>query len=327
MNKIKGTQDFIDLQLFNFIIDKARKQCEQYNFSQIATPILEPTELFKRSLGTETDVVSKEMYTVDTGPNGDNICLRPEATASTIRAFIENKIQQTPWKVFSWGAMFRHERPQKGRFRQFHQFNLEVIGSNAISEDALCVKMLDSLFSDSFGISEYALMINFLGKPEERRTYVVVLNKYLDTVIDKACKTCVVRKESNILRVFDCKNETCQSLYKDAPKIVDNLTESAEEWKQLQEQLDLLSVSYTVDPKLVRGLDYYSKTVFEFVSPNLGSQNTFCGGGRYNNLVKAIGGKQDQPSIGASIGIERLMMVLEPLKDTLALPQPAALTI
>ncbi|OGB96881.1 histidine--tRNA ligase [candidate division TM6 bacterium RIFCSPHIGHO2_12_FULL_36_22] len=327
MNKIKGTQDFIDLQLFNFIIDKARQQCEQYNFSEIATPILEPTELFKRSLGTETDVVSKEMYTVNTGPDGDNICLRPEATASTIRAFIENSIQHTPWKVFSWGAMFRHERPQKGRYRQFHQFNLEVIGSNAIAEDALCIKMLDSLFSDSFGLSEYALIINFLGTPEERHAYVVILDKYLDGVIDKACKTCAVRKVSNILRVFDCKNETCQSLYKKAPKIIDHLTESAEEWQQLQEQLTLLSVSYTIDPKLVRGLDYYSKTVFEFVSSNLGSQNAFCGGGRYNNLVKTIGGKEDQPSIGASIGIERLMMVLEPIKDKLALPQPAALTI
>ena len=223
--------------------------------------------------------------------------------------------------------MFRHERPQKGRFRQFHQFNLEVIGSDKISEDAQCLKMLDSLFTN-FGINEYAIMINFLGTSEERKAYTEKLNKHLDTIVDKICKTCLVRKDKNIMRVFDCKNETCQSLYNDAPKIVDNLgTESEKEWKQLQEQLDLLSVSYTVNPKLVRGLDYYSKTVFEFVSPNLGSQSSFCAGGRYNNLVKAVGGKQDQPSIGASIGIERLVMVLEPIKDTLSLPHPAALTV
>ena len=314
-------------QLFNFIIDQAKQHCNSYNFSEIATPILEPTELFKRSLGLETDVVSKEMYTLNTGEGGDNICLRPEATASTVRAFIENGIQQTPWKVYSWGPMFRHERPQKGRFRQFHQFNLEVIGSDKISEDAQCLKMLDTLFTN-FGINEYAIMINFLGTSEERKAYTSKLNKHLDTITDKICKTCLVRKDKNIMRVFDCKNETCQSLYNDAPKIVDNLgAESEQEWKQLQEQLDLLSVSYTVNPKLVRGLDYYSKTVFEFVSPNLGSQSSFCAGGRYNNLVKAIGGKQDQPSIGASIGIERLVMVLEPIKDTLSLPHPAALTV
>ena len=328
MNKIKGTQDFIDLQLFNFIIDQAKKQCEEYNFSQIATPILEPTELFKRSLGLETDVVSKEMYTVDTGPDGDKICLRPEVTASTVRAFIENGIQNTPWKVFSWGAMFRHERPQKGRYRQFHQFNLEVIGSDAIAQDAQCLKMLDSLFASKFQLNEYALMINFLGTSEERKLYTKELHAYLETVADKICKTCTTRKESNIMRVFDCKNPDCQALYDTAPKIIEHLgEESAAEWKQLQEQLGVLSVSYTINPKLVRGLDYYSKTVFEFVSPNLGSQNAFCGGGRYNNLVKAIGGKVDQPSIGASIGIERMIMMLEPIKDTLLLPQPAALTV
>lgn len=327
ITKVKGTQDFIDLQLFNFIIDRAQKQCHEYNFSHIATPILEPTQLFKRSLGLETDVVTKEMYTFETS-TGESICLRPEATASTVRAFIENGIQVTPWKVYSWGPMFRHERPQKGRYRQFHQFNIEVIGSSALAEDAQFIKMLDQLFSESLMLEEYALKINFLGTPEDRKAYTQKLDDYLETIKDKLCKTCLVRKEKNILRVFDCKNEDCKSEMAQAPKLVDSLSsESQEEWKQLQSQLELLSVSFTVDPTLVRGLDYYSKTVFEFASPDLGAQNAFCAGGRYNNLVTALGGKNDQPSIGASIGIERLSLMLETIKDKLPLPQPAPLTI
>ncbi len=326
--RIKGTQDFLDLRIFNFIIDQASKHLALYHFTQIATPILEPVELFKRSLGLETDVVSKEMYTVNTGHDGEAICLRPEATASTVRAFVENSVQQTPWKVFSWGPMFRHERPQKGRFRQFHQINLEVIGSAAMAQDVMVIAMLDRFFSQVLAFDSYALVINFLGCPEDRVAFKKTLHGFLEIVSDKICDTCKVRKEANILRVFDCKNPDCQKVYEDAPQLLQNLCHACGiEWQQLQDQLEMLSISFTVRPTLVRGLDYYNKTVFEFVSNNLGAQNAFCGGGRYDQLVSKLGGNQDQPSIGAAIGIERLLMLLEPLKDRLPLPELPALHV
>jgi histidyl-tRNA synthetase len=326
--RVKGTQDFLDLRIFNFILDQASKHLKLYHFTPIATPILEPTELFKRSLGLETDVVSKEMYTVNTGHEGESICLRPEATASTVRAFIENNIQQLPWKVFSWGPMFRHERPQKGRFRQFHQVNIEVIGSAAIAQDVELISLLDRLFSQVLAFDSYALAINFLGCHEDRVAFKNTLHAYLETVADKICENCKVRKESNILRVFDCKIETCQKLYENAPQLLSNLCLPCKtEWQQLQDQLEMLSVAFTIKPTLVRGLDYYNKTVFEFMSSNLGAQNAFCGGGRYDQLVAQLGGREDQPSVGAAIGIERLLMLLEPIKDRLQLPELPALHV
>lgn len=326
--RIKGTQDFLDLSLFKFIIDQATKHLELYRFTEISTPILEPVELFKRSLGLETDVVTKEMFTVNTGPEGEQICLRPEATASTVRAFIENGVQQTPWKVFSWGPMFRHERPQKGRFRQFHQLNVEIIGCTAVAQDVHLIAMLDRLFASIITSNSHALVINYLGCYEDRATYKKTLHQFLDTVAGTICSTCKVRKEKNILRVLDCKNESCKQVYRDAPKIIDGLCAACNlEWQQLQEQLELLSVSFSVQPTLVRGLDYYNKTVFEFVSGTLGAQNTFCGGGRYDQLAAQLGSRQEVPSLGAAMGIERLMLMLEPIKDTLSLPQPPALQV
>ncbi len=325
ISRVKGTQDLLDLTLFNFAIDQTRKHLESYNFIEIATPILEPTELFKRSLGLQTDVVSKQMYTLG---EKDEICLRPEATASTARAFVENHIQQTPWKVFSWGSMFRHERPQKGRLREFHQINIEAIGAPSIAQDALFIKMLDSLFVQRFKLESYALHINFLGTPDDRKKHKEALLTFLTKHEAKICKTCLERKETNTLRIFDCKNPECQELYKSAPQITDYLSqESSKEWQKLQEQLDILSVTYVVAPSLVRGLDYYNKTVFEFVSHDLGAQSAFCGGGRYDHLIKAIGGKDDEPSIGTAIGLERLLLLLEPIKNQLSLPQMQALSV
>ncbi len=325
ISRIKGTQDFIDLSLLNFVISKIKQHLYHYNFSEISTPILEPTELFTRTLGLQTDVVSKQMYTFG---EDREICLRPEATAGIVRAFVENSIQQLPWKVFEYGSMFRHERPQKGRFREFHQVSIETIGSNSIAQDAFFIKMLDSLFANTLNLNSYALQINFLGTREDREKHKEALSAFLNTHATKICKTCLERKDSNTMRVFDCKETSCQELYKNAPKITDHLSdESAQEWHELKEQLDLLSVTYIEEPTLVRGLDYYNKTVFEFVSYNLGAQNAFCGGGRYDHLVKEIGGKEDQPSIGAAIGIERLLLLLEPLRNTLPLSQPASLTV
>lgn len=325
-SRVKGTQDFLDLTLFNFIIDSVKHHVSRYHFNEIATPILEPTDLFKRSLGLQTDVVTKEMFVIK---GHDDICLRPEATASIVRAFIENNIQQVPWKVFLYGPMFRHERPQKGRYRQFHQINFEVIGAQSIAHDVSLIAMLDRFFHERLTLNNYALLLNFLGCFDDRKAYRVMLKEFLESSEAQGlCELCNERKEKNILRIFDCKNGNCQAIYRKAPLLVDNLCETCNaEWQQLQEQLELLSVSFSYSPTLVRGLDYYNKTVFEFVSENLGAQQAFCGGGRYDQLVGQIGGGADQPSVGAAIGIERLMLLLDPIRSTLPLPMKSALHV
>jgi histidyl-tRNA synthetase len=328
VSKIRGTQDFLDLILFNFIVDTTKKYLMCHHFTEIATPILESTELFKRSLGLETDVVTKQMFTIATQKEEELMCLRPEATASTMRAFLEHSIQTFPWKVFSWGPMFRYERPQKGRFRQFHQINMEIINTPSTWYDAYLITLLDRLFSQRFQLQNYALLINFLGCQADRQRFKTVLEAYLNSVKHNLCETCLVRKEKNILRVFDCKNSVCQEQYRNAPKIADHVcTECAQEWKQVQETLQELSVTFSVEPTLVRGLDYYDKTAFEFVSTELGAQSAFCGGGRYNHLAGQLGSKTEYPALGASIGIERLMLLLEPLKNILPLPQQPGIQV
>jgi histidyl-tRNA synthetase len=327
VQRIKGTQDFLDMTLFDFFINRTVQHLTTYHFSHIATPILEPTELFKRSLGLHTDVVTKEMYTVNT--EGDSICLRPEATAPIMRAFIENAgILTTPWKVFTYGPMFRHERPQKGRFRQFHQVSIEVIDSASIDQDALMITMLDRLFREIFKLNNFAILLNFLGCAQDRVAFKKILEDYLATVSDKICPQCTERKTKNILRIFDCKTESCQVIYRTAPHPADHIcADCTIEWHSLQQHLNLLGVSFAYAPTLVRGLDYYTKTVFEFVSNNLGAQNAFCGGGRYDMLSELLDGPADKPSIGAAIGIERALLLLEANKDVLALPQPPALHV
>lgn len=328
ISRVKGTQDFIDLSLFNFVIDQTKQHVHIYQFTEIATPIIEHIELFKRSLGIFTDVVNKEMFIIDNRGREPELCLRPEMTASTIRAFIENSIVHTPWKVFSWGPVFRYERPQKGRYRQFHQISFEIIGASHYMQDVQFIAMLDKLFSHVFGLNSYALQINFLGTPDDRARYRNVLYTFLTKHTDQLCETCKMRKDTNIMRIFDCKNEQCAALYAKAPIITDYLSsESEHEWQEVRNNLELLGVSFSHKPTLVRGLDYYNKTVFEFVSDNLGAQNAFCGGGRYDFLVQQLGGKEDQPSLGAAIGIERLLLLLEPIRDQLPLPQQPALYV
>jgi histidyl-tRNA synthetase len=330
-SRIKGTQDILDLTLFNFIVDKTKDHLNVYHFTQIEVPILESLELFHRSLGETTDVVNKEMFTIKSHSqeSDEGICLRPEATASIVRAFVENNVQQSPWRVFTVGSMFRYERPQKGRYRQFNQISMEVIGSQSVMEDAQFITMLDRLFHERMGINNYALIINYLGCSHDRTAYEAKLKNFLNAVdVSQLCALCIKRKDKNILRIFDCKNEQCQTIYKDAPHITDCLCATcAHEWHELQNTLELLSISFTHKPTLVRGLDYYNKTVFEFVSGALGAQNAFCAGGRYDQLVKQVGAKEDKPSIGAALGIERLMLILEPLKETLQLPQLPALHV
>lgn len=327
IHKVKGTQDFLDTGLLMQLVHAAKKQVERYQFTEIITPLIEHIELFKRSLGTHTDVVSKEMFVIAPREGDADLCLRPEMTASTVRAFIENGVQRTPWRAFSWGPVFRYERPQKGRYRQFHQLNFEVIGAPSAYHDVELLVMLDSLFKDQLNITEYALHINFLGTPEDRQQYRAALAAFLEDVSSQMCETCRVRKDTNIMRVFDCKVPEDVTLYLQAPRITDFLSpESAAEWQLIQEQLLIQNIAYSVRPTLVRGLDYYNKLVFEFVSGSLGAQNAFCGGGRYDHLVAMLGGSQDQPCIGAAIGVERLLLVLEAQKKDQLLAHKPALT-
>lgn len=325
ISRIRGTQDFLDLTLWNFFIAKAKKQLASYHFTEIATPLLESLDLFARGLGQETDVVSKEMFVIAKRDDEDEtICLRPEATASTLRAFIENGVQHEPWKVFSHGPMFRYERPQKGRYRQFHQLTIELIGAASISYDVQLIAMLDRFFHEELTLNNYALLINFLGCAADRIVYKEKLRKFLaDTAVQAGiCERCKVRQEKNILRIFDCKNNDCKQIYRNAPTIVENLCAACgDEWKTTQEQLHILSISFAYDPTLVRGLDYYNKTVFEFASANLGAQNAFCGGGRYDDLAQMLDMREQLPCVGAAIGIERIVLLLEEKKEQLLLPQ------
>jgi histidyl-tRNA synthetase len=326
ITRVRGTEDIVDLRLYNFMLEKIKQHLAIYNFSNIDTPILEHTELFTRSLGSQTDVVSKEMYVFNTA-GGESICLRPEGTAGVIRAYIENGIQQSPWKVFLHGPMFRHERPQKGRWRQFNQVSIEIINSAAITQDVQLLKMLDTLFSEVLKIEHYVLKLNFLGCPEDRQSHRAKLVSFLDSATSKICQTCQTRKEKNPLRVFDCKNEDCKMIYTKAPKVIDHLCKECKgEWQELTSLLSRLAVNYVVDALLVRGLDYYCKTVFEFSSRELGAQNAFCGGGRYS-LGKDLGAKDDLPCVGVGIGSSRLQLLVEKSIQKLAIPQDQALHV
>jgi len=324
INQVKGTHDVLDLTLHNFIIEQARIHMQHAYFTEITTPILESIDLFKRTLGTETDVISKEMFVIEQHPNSsERICLRPEATAPTTRAFLQHGIQQQPWKVFSHGPMFRYERPQKGRYRQFNQFNIEVINAGSIAHDTQMIAMLERFFSERLKLVNYVLFINFLGCSADRAEYKKTLQSFLADNIASICPTCTQRATTNSMRVFDCKNSTCQKLYLNAPFIADHLCQDCiSDWQQLKEQLTILSISYAYNPLLVRGLDYYNKTVFEFSSTDLGAQNAFCGGGRYE-LAQQCGALQPVPSLGAAFGTERLALMLESIVDSLTIkPKP-----
>lgn len=331
IQKVKGTQDFLDVTLFNFVVEKIKKHLSHYNFTEIQTPLIEYLDLFQRSLGEHTEVVSKEMFVIESRQESSDgrMCLRPEMTASTVRAFNENGIQQLPWKVFSYGPCFRYERPQKGRYRQFHQVTMEIIGSASISQDAQFITMLDRFFQQTLQGVSYELNVNFLGCSDDRAAFIQTLKNFLNGDNGKGiCSQCLYRKEHNVMRVFDCKNAECQVIYRNAPHITDNLCQCcAQEWQQLQQQFSVLSVSYVHRSTLVRGLDYYNKTVFEFVSKNLGAQDAFCGGGRYNQLVQQLGAREDHPSVGAAIGMERLMLLLEFVGDKLPIEQSAPLHV
>lgn len=307
INALRGMKDTLSphSEIYQHIIETCTRIAQNYGFSFIETPILEETALFKRSVGESSDIVGKEMYQfIDKGEN--DVCLRPEGTAGVVRAFIQQKFDKAGGnrRFFYHGPMFRYERPQKGRLRQFHQFGVESFGESDVREDATIILMLRAIF-DALGIG-YSLEINSLGCPACMPQYRTTLVKFLETR-EGLCEDCERRKLTNPIRVLDCKNEHCKTLLADAPLIVDHLcTSCKEDFATLKEILDQFSVPYTVNPKLVRGLDYYSKTAFEFVSSEIGAQSAIAGGGRYDRLVEFLDGKPT-PGIGFAMGIERLM--------------------
>jgi len=308
---LRGMKDTVSpmSEKYNYFIENTTDIVKKYGFSFIETPILEETSLFKRSVGESSDIVGKEMYQF-TDKGGNDVCLRPEGTAGVVRSFIEHKMdkQGLKQKFFYYGPMFRYERPQKGRLRQFHQFGVESFGEESVLEDVSIILMLKEIL-DFFGIN-YVLKLNSLGCKECMPSYKEDLVKKLDN-IEGLCEDCQRRKVTNPIRVFDCKNENCQTLIKDLPRIKDALCDSCKrDFETLLSMLDSLGVEYELDSNLVRGLDYYNKTAFEFVSSDLGAQNAVAGGGRYDRLVEFLDGKST-PAIGFAIGIERLLDMIE----------------
>ncbi|HYA42495.1 MAG TPA: histidine--tRNA ligase [Syntrophobacteraceae bacterium] len=289
----------------------AREVLESFGYREVRTPLAEKLELFARSIGESTDIVEKEMYAFQ-DRNGEWIALRPEATASIVRSYIQHGLHSDSAlrKLYEIGPMFRHERPQKGRYRQFHQIDAEAFGTDSPMIDAEMMHML-SLLVERIGISGVILHVNTLGCPECRQTYKEILKGFLKEKADLFCPDCVRRRETNPLRVFDCKVEKCQALLDRAPMLIDYVCRDCRaHFDAVKDYLDKLATRYEVNPRIVRGLDYYMRTTFEVISDRLGAQNAIGGGGRYNGLVRDLGGP-DVAAIGFAIGVERLIMLLQ----------------
>jgi histidyl-tRNA synthetase len=313
LKSIKGTKDILPAETarWQYVEQIVRDVFHRYNYKEIRTPVFEQTSLFSRSIGELTDIVGKEMYTF-TDRSGDSITLRPEGTASVIRAYIQNNLgeAQPLVKVYYIESMFRQERPQAGRLRQFHQFGAEAIGSPTPETDAELIAMAVEIYK-KFGITNYSLKINSVGDEECRPRYKDILRAELLKIADKLSIESRNRIEQNPMRVLDSKDENDIALTQNMPRITDHLNEECRaHFEHVKELLTLLGIPFEVDPRLVRGLDYYTKTAFELTSSELGSQSALAGGGRYDLLVKELGGKQT-PAVGWAAGIERLMMVLE----------------
>lgn len=311
----RGTVDILPAQSGKWqeLEQLLRTICANYNVKEIRTPIFELTELFNRAVGDTTDVVSKEMYTFE-DRKGRSMTLRPEGTAGIARAYVENKLYGMPeklQKVYYMGPMFRYERPQNGRQRQFHQFGVEMLGVESPYVDVECMLMAVTVVK-ALGLKNIQLHINTLGDQESRDAYREALQNHFQPVLNELCHDCQVRYGKNPLRILDCKVDKNHPMMKTAPKTIDYLTDSAKaHFEKVCALLDDLEIDYVVDPNLVRGLDYYSHTVFEIISddPKLGAGSTVGGGGRYNGLVEELGGPQT-PGVGFAFGMERLMIAL-----------------
>ncbi len=286
-----------------------REIADVYGFREIRVPTFEQTDLFCRSVGETTDVVQKEMYTVSAKES--KFTLRPEGTAGTIRAMLQNGLlnEALPQRVYYILSCFRHERPQAGRLREFHQFGVEMAGSPHASADAEVISLAKQII-DMVGIKGIELYINSIGCPTCRKAYHKALQEYFAASKDQLCETCLSRLEKNPMRILDCKSPICGEIAKDAPVILDYLCdECSTHFAQLKKHLEMLKIEYKVNPKIVRGLDYYTKTVFEFVTTDIGAQGTVCGGGRYDGLIGQLGGPET-PALGFGMGLERLLLTL-----------------
>jgi histidyl-tRNA synthetase len=311
---VKGTRDILppSSAVWNRVEAIAREVFRIYNYREIRTPILEETALFARGVGEETDIVSKEMYTFE-DRDGSSLTLRPEATASVMRAYIEHRLDQKPGlqKLYYIGPMFRRERPQKGRYRQFYQIGAEAIGSESPSLDAEAIEMAIDLLRRA-GLDGFQLLINSVGDQNCRPQYVALLKEKLLEVAARLCDDCQRRAETNPLRVLDCKVQEDQAIVDSLPTIQDHLCDPCRaHFGAVKSHLDDRGISYEVRPRMVRGLDYYMRTTFEIVHGSLGAQNSVLGGGRYDGLAEALGSRVHSPGIGFSIGEDRLVMSLE----------------
>ncbi len=311
----KGTKDMLpqDAYKWHYVESVARSTAAKFGFKEIRTPMFEHTELFLRGVGETTDIVTKEMYTFE-DKGGRSMTLRPEGTAGVARCFIENGLFQgvMPMKAYYIASVFRYEKPQNGRLREHHQFGVECYGSDSPSADAEVIALAHSFLSE-VGLDSLELNINSIGCPKCRAEYNAALKAYIGENLQNMCGQCRQRFDKNPLRILDCKEEVCKAITAKAPKITDYLCEDCKtHFEKVQNLLSKQGITYKVNPGIVRGLDYYTRTVFEFVSTDIGAQGTVCGGGRYNNLVEEVGGKPT-PAVGFGLGLERLLLVLENL--------------
>lgn len=309
----RGTNDFLpeDTAKWQYVENMLRELCHQFGYEELRTPIFEETELFLRGVGDTTDIVQKEMYTFEDA-GGRSVTLRPENTASAVRAYVENKMfaGAQPTKLFYIGPMFRYERPQAGRFRQFHQFGIECFGASSPAADAEII-VLAWEFYHRLGLKNLELNVNSVGCPDCRPVYRKALQDFLRPNLDKLCGTCQERFEKNPLRILDCKNPECQHHLVGAPTTIDALCDDCREhFNAVLRHLDAVGIPYKINEKLVRGLDYYTNTAFEILLSDIGAQSAVCGGGRYNRLVEEIGGKPT-PGVGFALGMERVFNALQ----------------
>ncbi|MBU5442627.1 histidine--tRNA ligase [Paenibacillus sp. MSJ-34] len=320
--KPTGTQDLLPgtVERWQYVEQKARDLCRRFHYREIRTPIFEQTELFVRGVGETTDIVEKEMYTFrDKGDR--SMTLRPEGTAGVVRSFVENKLYGEPdmSKLYYIGPMFRYERPQAGRQRQFHQFGVEVFGAEEASIDAEVIALGYQFYAE-IGLKDVKVEINSVGNPASRTAYRQKLLDFLNPMRDKLCKDCQSRIERNPLRVLDCKTD--QAYFADAPSILDSLDEECTaHFQTVLQYLQAMEIPFVVNTRLVRGLDYYTHTAFEYKAQGIGAIDTIGGGGRYNGLVGDVGGP-DQPGIGLGIGLERVLLILEKQEASLPLVNP-----
>lgn len=314
IQKIRGFQDIYgeNAKKYRYIVDTFRKTFLDHNFQEIILPYVEDISLFKRSVGEATDIVQKEMY-VFTDKGGRDVALRPEGTAGCVRAYIEEKMYAEGGyhKLFYEGAMFRYERPQAGRYRQFHQIGAEIFGVSSYLADVELISMVYKILKNLK--IDFRLEINTLGDFQSRKEYISKLIEYLRNYENSLCQDCRRRIHENPLRVLDCKVESCKEITKDVPKITESLPKEAiERFEKIKESLKAIGVDFIENPRLVRGLDYYTHTVFEFISQEIGSQGTIAAGGRYDNLVEQLGGPPT-PALGFAAGIERLILLVKDL--------------